>query len=281
MYYVRQSTEGQDDLLSPEAQIRIIKDFAETEGADVIGGYEDIAISGYHSENRPGFLRMIADAISSEHPLDMIIVYDLSRFSRNTLDLLQHVKLLREHGVRLQSVTEPHNGDPASDESWTHTSAGNEALIPKTAIKTRDGQAEALLRGYHPGGPTSFGFKTEDVVVKTKRSTPGGRQRERETFHSRLVPDWGGEAEWVVKMYDMSNEGHSTAAIAHYLREQGGEDTGRKRLPPRRRELHTPQPAERWQPGERQRIRIGAPASAQDHKKGSGPRAHHLLRGLE
>ena len=221
VYYVRQSTEGQDDLLSPEAQIRIIKDFAETESADVIGGYEDIAISGYHAENRPGFLRMIADAISSEHPLDMIIVYDLSRFSRNTLDLLQHVKLLREHGVRLQSVTEPHNGDPASDESWTHTSAGNEALIPKTAIKTRDGQAEALLRGYHPGGPTSFGFKTEDVVVKTKRNTPGGRQRDRETFHSRLVPDWGGEADWVVKMYDMSNEGHSTAAIAHYLREQG------------------------------------------------------------
>jgi DNA invertase Pin-like site-specific DNA recombinase len=221
VYYVRQSTEGQDDLLSPEAQVRRIDAFAERDGVDMVGGYEDIAISGSSTENRPGFQRMIAHAKSPKRPFDMIIVYDLSRFSRKTLDLLQYIAVLKKHGVKLQSVTEPHYGDAASDESWIHTSAGNESLLPKTAKKTRDSQFEALERGYHPGGPPPFGFKTEDVVVKTRRLTPGGRERERETVHSKLVPDWGGEGDWVATMYEMNNEGHSTAAVAHYLREQG------------------------------------------------------------
>ena len=221
VYYVRQSTEGQDDLLSPESQIRKINALAEREGIEMVGGYEDIAISGSSTENRRGFQRMIADATSSKNLFDMIIVYDISRFSRKTKDLLNYRDLLKEHGVRIQSVTEPHNGDAASDEAWTHASAGNESMLSTTAKKTRDSQFEALERGYHPGGTSSFGFKTEDVVVKTIRFTPGGRERVRETVHSKLVPDWGGEADWVVKMYDMNNEGHSNAAIAHYLREQG------------------------------------------------------------
>ena len=89
VYYVRQSTEGQDDLLSPESQIRKIKAFAEREGIEMVGGYEDIAISGSSTENRRGFQRMIADATSSKNLFEMIIVYDISRFSRKTLDLLQ------------------------------------------------------------------------------------------------------------------------------------------------------------------------------------------------
>ena len=54
----------------------------------MVGGYEDIAISGGSAENRPGFQRMIADAISPEHPFDMIIVYDISRFTSTTAALL-------------------------------------------------------------------------------------------------------------------------------------------------------------------------------------------------
>ena len=116
--YVRQSTDGQDDLLSPEAQVRRIDAFGDRDDADKVGGYEDIAISGSSAENRPGFQRMIADALSPDHPFDMIIVYDISRFSRNTRELLNYVHLLKKHGVKLQSVTEPHYGDAASDESW-------------------------------------------------------------------------------------------------------------------------------------------------------------------
>ena len=218
--YVRQSTEGQDDLLSPEAQVRRIETFAHRDDVDMVGGYDDIAISGATAAKRPGFQRMIKDATSAERPFDMIIVYDISRFSRNTRELLNYRHQLKQHGVSVQSVTEPHHGDAASDELWTHTSAGNEAMLPRTARKTRDSQFEAVKRGYHPGGVPPFGFRTEQEVVQTERYTPKGQLRIKETTHSILVPD-PDTAEHVVKMYDLNNSGHSTADVAEYLTGQG------------------------------------------------------------
>ena len=42
----------------------------------MVGGYEDIAISGSSTENRRGFQLMIADATSSKNLFEMIIVYE-------------------------------------------------------------------------------------------------------------------------------------------------------------------------------------------------------------
>ena len=218
--YVRQSTDGQDDLLSPDAQTFRIDTFAERDDSDMVGAYDDIAISGASAENRPGFQRMIADAISPGHPFDMIIVYDIARFTRKTKDLLNYKDLLKEHGVRIQSVTEPHYGDAASDEAWTHTSAGNEAMLPRTARKTRDAQFEAVKRGYHPGGVPPFGYKTEKVVVQTERYTPTGRPRLKETVHSKLVKDEE-TAPYVAKIFEMNAQGHSATDISEYLVGQG------------------------------------------------------------
>ena len=220
VYYVRNSTDDQDDLLSPEVQIRRSHDIADKNNADMVGGYEDIAISGGSAENRPGFQRMIADAISPEHPFDMIIVYDISRFTRKTKDLLIYKDILKAHGVRIQSVTEPHYGDAASDEAWIHTSAGNEAMLPRTARKTRDSQFEAVKRGYHPGGVPPFGYMTEQVVVQTERYTPTGRPRVKETVHSILVPN-PETAPYVVKIFEMNAQGYSCPDISEYLVGQG------------------------------------------------------------
>ena len=218
--YVRQSTDGQDDLLSPEVQIRKCHDLADKYDIDVVGVYDDIAISGGSAEKRRGFQLMIADAISTQHPFEMIIVYDISRFTRKTKDLLNYRDLLKEHGVRIQSVTEPHNGDAASDEAWVHTSAGNESLLPRTARKTRDSQFEAVKRGYHPGGVPPFGYKAQKVVVKTERNSPTGRPKVRETVHSKLVPD-PKTARYVVKIFEMNAQGHSATDISEYLVGQG------------------------------------------------------------
>ena len=219
--YVRMSTEGQDDLLSPEAQRRRIDSFADREGSiDMVGEYEDIAISGSTMSKRPGVQRMIRDATSPEHPFDMVIVYDISRLSRNTREFLNLVHMLSQYGVSVQSVAEPHHGDAASDEHWTHVSAGNQTMLTGTAMKTRDSQFEAVRRGYHPGGVPSFGFMTKQTVVKTERQTPGGTTRVRERIHSILVQD-PETAPYVKKMYEMNEEGHSTTDIAEYLIEQG------------------------------------------------------------
>ena len=60
-------------------------------------------------DDRPGFQQMIADALLDERPFDTIIVYDMSRFSRNTSDLTRYRNQLEEAGVRLLSATEDEN----------------------------------------------------------------------------------------------------------------------------------------------------------------------------
>ena len=86
--YCRVSTDKADQLNSLEAQ----KEFFSDEG-----------ISGTKIKNRKEFLRMMADA---EHGLfDMVVVKDISRFARNTVDLLQNVRKLKSLGIETQFLT--------------------------------------------------------------------------------------------------------------------------------------------------------------------------------
>ena len=65
--------------------------------------YADEGISGTKIKNRKEFLRMMSDA---EHGLfDMVVVKDISRFARNTVDLLQNVRKLKALGIETQFLT--------------------------------------------------------------------------------------------------------------------------------------------------------------------------------
>ena len=101
--YTCVSSDGQQSVM---AQLESIRRFAEEHGLEVAREYEDEA-DGRTTENRTGFQRMIADALSPEKPFDTIIVYDLSRFSRNTSDITRYRKQIEEAGGRLLSTTEP------------------------------------------------------------------------------------------------------------------------------------------------------------------------------
>ena len=68
--------------------------------------YEDEGDGGA-TDDRPGFQKMMADALSEERPFDTIIVYDFARFSPSASDLIRYRKQLEEAGVRLLSAKEP------------------------------------------------------------------------------------------------------------------------------------------------------------------------------
>ena len=101
--YTRVFSDGQKSTM---AQLEGIRKVADEHGLSMSREYEDEGHSGA-TDDRPGFRRMIADALSAEKPFDTIIVYDLSRFSRNASDLIRYRKQLEEAGVRLLSATEP------------------------------------------------------------------------------------------------------------------------------------------------------------------------------
>ena len=100
--YTRVSPDDQQPVMT---QLETIRRFAEENGLEVAREFEDEKHRGA-TDNRPGFQRMIAAALSPEKPFDTIIVYDLSRFSGNASDLTRYRNQLEEAGVRLLSATE-------------------------------------------------------------------------------------------------------------------------------------------------------------------------------
>ena len=90
--YCRVSTDKSDQLNSLEAQKEFFSEYTKRTGDTLVRLYADEGISGTKIKNRKEFLRMMSDA---EHGLfDMVVVKDISRFARNTVDLLQNVRKL-------------------------------------------------------------------------------------------------------------------------------------------------------------------------------------------
>ena len=98
--YCRVSTDKKDQLNSLEAQKEFFAEYTKRTGDNLVRLYADEGISGTKIKNRKEFLRMMADA---EHGLfDMVVVKDISRFARNTVDLLQNVRKLKALGIETQ-----------------------------------------------------------------------------------------------------------------------------------------------------------------------------------
>ena len=101
--YCRVSTDKTDQLNSLEAQKEFFSEYTKRTGDTLVRLYADEGISGTKIKNRKEFLRMMSDA---EHGLfDMVVVKDISRFARNTVDLLQNVRKLKALGIETQFLT--------------------------------------------------------------------------------------------------------------------------------------------------------------------------------
>jgi site-specific DNA recombinase len=82
--YARFSSDLQD-LRSIADQVELARRYAEGRSLNVVGVYDDAAISGASTLNRPGLLRLIADA--QAHRFDAIVTESLDRLSRSQADI--------------------------------------------------------------------------------------------------------------------------------------------------------------------------------------------------
>ena len=101
--YCRVSTEKEDQLNSLEAQKEFFAEYTNKTGDVLVKLYADEGISGTKIKNRKEFLRMMADAELGL--FDMVVVKDISRFARNTVDLLQNIRKLKALGIETQFLT--------------------------------------------------------------------------------------------------------------------------------------------------------------------------------
>lgn len=98
--YCRVSTDSEEQMLSYDAQVSEYRNKIENAPDwDLAEIYADAGISGTNVKNRVAFNRMIADCKAGK--IDLIITKSISRFARNTVDCLEHVRKLKHMGVEV------------------------------------------------------------------------------------------------------------------------------------------------------------------------------------
>ena len=197
--YCRVSTDKSDQLNSLEAQKKFFTEYTEKNGHNLVRLYADEGISGTKIKNRKEFLRLMRDA---QHGLfDMVVVKDISRFARNTVDLLQSIRTLKALGIETTFLT---------------------------ANMTVLGQSEFVL--------TIFGALAQEESANTSKRVKFGKKMNAEKGrvpnivygYDKTIGDYfnlainEGEARIVKQIYDWYlNEGYGAAKIANMLNERG------------------------------------------------------------
>jgi site-specific DNA recombinase len=151
--YARFSSELQD-ARSIADQVALARKYAEARGLAVTQTYQDAAISGASTINRPGLQRLLTDA--GQGGFEVIVTESLDRLSRSQADIAALYEKITFLGVRIETLA-----DGVVSEIHVGLKGTMSALFLKDlAQKTRRGQMGRVKAGRIPGGK-SFGY---DVV---------------------------------------------------------------------------------------------------------------------
>ena len=197
--YCRVSTEKTDQLNSLEAQKSFFLEYTGRSGDKLVKLYADEGLSGTKIKNRKQFLKMMADA---ENGLfDMLVVKDISRFARNTVDLLQNIRRLRELGIETQFLTA------------NMTSMGNsEFVLTVFGALAQEESANTSKR-------VKFGKKINAEKGRVPNIVFGYDKTIGDYFNMKINK---AEADTIHRIYDWYlNEGYGAAKISYMLNERG------------------------------------------------------------
>ena len=197
--YCRVSTDKADQLNSLEAQKEFFSEYTKRTGDTLVRLYADEGISGTKIKNRKEFLRMMADA---EHGLfEMVVVKDISRFARNTVDLLQNVRKLKSLGIETQFLTA------------NMTSMGNsEFVLTIFGALAQEESANTSKR-------VKFGKKMNAEKGRVPNIVYGYDKTIGDYFNLTINKE---EAQVVRQIYQWyTKEGYGAAKIANMLNEKG------------------------------------------------------------
>lgn len=204
--YARLSRDEDEELNSLTNQRKIVYEYAVAKEYEIIGESFDDNISGMHF-NRPG-IDKIYDAVEAG-AVDAILVKDLSRIGRHRTQTALFIDYLREHHVRVLSVTE--NID-TSDE--------NDDLIVGFKGLVNDFYARDIGRKITSG----YRQKQKSGIVIV---APFGYFKDRNTNKVTIVEE---AAETVKLIFSLYVGGNGLKAIARKLNELGAKTPAKMQL---------------------------------------------------
>jgi DNA invertase Pin-like site-specific DNA recombinase len=145
--YLRVSTTDQD----PETQGREVRAFVTARGWEVAETYQDVGVSGARAR-RPALDRLLQDAWRGR--FQGIVVWDLSRMARSTLNALQLLQEFEQMKVRLIAVKQTFDTDTPLGRAF-FTLAAMFAELERSILieRVRAGMARARAEGKRIGRP--------------------------------------------------------------------------------------------------------------------------------
>lgn len=165
--YARFSSQGQNEQ-SIESQIRICREFAESQGLRVVNVYKDKARTGTN-DSRPDFQRMIKDAHSGQ--FEYIIVYMFDRFARNRRDSIMYKEMLKQdYGIRVLSATQPISDDEGGEFYEMFLEWNDEKYSKRLSKRVREGLDTSVGNGTFCGGYLLYGYKLRQEPILGKRN---------------------------------------------------------------------------------------------------------------
>lgn len=197
--YCRVSTDKEDQLNSLEAQKKFFAEYTQRTGDTLVRLYADEGISGTKIKNRKEFLKMMSDA--ERGFFDLVVVKDISRFARNTVDLLQNIRKLKALGIETQFLTA------------NMTSMGNsEFVLTIFGALAQEESANTSKR-------VKFGKKINAEKGKVPNLVFGYDKTNGDLFNLAINEREADAVRTIFNLY--INEGCGTAKIANKLNERG------------------------------------------------------------
>ena len=171
--YARYSSHSQNEQ-SIETQVEICKSYAKKHNLNVIKTYEDKAKSGTN-DNREAFQEMLSD--SNKKNFKYVLVYNLSRFARNSTESVMNELILSKNGASVVSATENINGDdsdPIASLIKNIMRGVNEYYSKNTAKNIRDGLKTNAKKGLSIGGfSLPLGYKSnsnKEIIIDEEKA---------------------------------------------------------------------------------------------------------------
>ena len=195
--YYRLSRDEDTELNSLNNQRNILVEYAEANHHNIVGESFDDNVSGMHF-NREGIDKIYEQV--EKKTIEAIIVKDLSRLGRHRTQTALFIDYLREHDVRVLSVTE--NIDTSNED--------DDLMIGFKGI-FNDMYARDISKKIRAG----YKQKQKNGIVIT---TPLGYFKDKNTNEIIIVEE---EADIVRKIYNLYLSGYGLKAIAKILNDEG------------------------------------------------------------
>jgi len=189
--WARVSTDMQEERgLSLPEQLKQIQEYAVKMDIEIVEEFHEAASAYKTRAKRPEFDRMLARA-RDDSDISVILVHDLSRFSRDSINAQTLIRDLRRAGVEVLSVSDPViDRESVAGVYMEHILlAKNEAYSREVAFHTKKGcKANVQTRDpetgwcYKNGGQPLWGYRSETLQR-------GEERRGRPIYKSIWVPD--------------------------------------------------------------------------------------------